>query len=120
MIGKALAIQAVIRRATPHTIIRRAQEEGEYNDEGEFVKYDPPSIIINLYAVPATRKRLEALPEGMSTREAKEFWTVSELTLEDRVIIGNSYYTVMESELWESGFYNGILIRTGEVDTNVA
>jgi hypothetical protein len=113
-------IKTVKKYAETLEIRGNAQDDGSYNDEGDFVRGSRDPEFIQLHYQPMSGKEAQNLPENLRTKEVLNYWTIekTKIDVKKQIIIDDKIYTIETMKPYSS-HVEGILARSGRSNHRV-
>jgi len=111
-------IKRVIKKfAVKREIKSNSQEDGFYNDEGDFVRGDRSVNYIQIETQPLSGKEALNLPENLRTKEVLNYWTIEneKVDLKKQIIIDDKIYSIETMKTYSS-HTEGMLTRSGKTN----
>jgi len=111
-----LGIKKTIKKfATKREIRGNAQEDGTYNDDGDFVRGSRVPEFIMIHSQPLSGKEAQNLPENLRTKTLRNYWTIEseKIEIKKQVIIGNEIFSIETIKTFDLSHTEGMMARSG-------
>ena len=91
------------------------EDDGYYDDDGDFIRPDRAPTTIRLHWQPLTGKEAQNLPENLRSKTVYKYWTLEtgKLDLKNQVIIDGKIYTIETIQEYQLSHAEGMMSRSG-------
>jgi len=108
-------IKIIKKYATKREIRGNAQEDGSYNDDGDFVRGSRSPEFIMIHSQPLSGKEALNVPENLRTKTLRNYWTVEseKIEVKKQVIIDNKIFSIETIKTFDLSHTEGMMSQSG-------